>query len=196
MITNTHWLGFPGFLLIGVDAIDLASALGFGARRSIALDCLERQVTMSRRSRIALAVGSALLCGSIPLAVPASAAETPSSTKQGVYQPTSGRCLVWWKETANYNGATAGYSWAWNVTVSPGATGDRVREIQCLLDHWRVVEGSLGGPLNPGALDGHFGAQTKKAVMNLQRHWCGFADGSDGVVGPPTWRCLRSVYVP
>ncbi|MER7694407.1 peptidoglycan-binding domain-containing protein [Streptomyces sp. NPDC097610] len=150
---------------------------------------------MSRFSRTALAVGAAVLFGGISLAAPAGAVDAPSSAKQE-YQPTSGRCLVWLKETANYVGATAGYSWAWNVTVRPGATGDRVREIQCLLDHRRVVEGSLGGPLNPGALDGAFGAQTKAAVMYLQRHFCGFADGSDGVVGPPTWRCLRQTYVP
>jgi peptidoglycan hydrolase-like protein with peptidoglycan-binding domain len=63
--------------------------------------------------------------------------------------------------------------------VGPGATGDRVREIQCLTDYW------VGAP---SALDGIYGPATTSAVRVNQAQ-CGIAE--DGVVGPNTWRCLR-----
>lgn len=156
---------------------------------------------MSLTSRVTLAVGAALACSA--LAVPVSASASVSSAPAQVSRPPAAsqsaasvepRCLVWFKEGVDYNGYTAGYSWAWNVTVRYGATGDRVREIQCLLDYWWAKEEN-GNPwselTSPGALDGNFGPTTLTAVKNFQRHYCGFGSGSDGVVGPPTWRCLR-----
>ncbi|MFJ9638634.1 peptidoglycan-binding protein [Streptomyces sp. NPDC101178] len=78
----------------------------------------------------------------------------------------------------DYDGLTAGYSWAWNVLVVQGATGDRVREIQCLLNyHGKVLP-----------VDGDFGPQTFNKVWEFQA-----ARGitRDGKVGPSTWRQLR-----
>ncbi|MFJ4918845.1 peptidoglycan-binding protein [Streptomyces sp. NPDC088725] len=112
-------------------------------------------------------------------ATPASA--TPSETAAVSAQPhaAQSRCLVWHKTTTNYSGLTAGYSWAWTVVVSPGATGDRVKEIQCLTDY----HGD-----GPSALDGSYGPDTKAAVKRSQKR-CGLKQ--DGIVGPDTWRCLR-----
>ncbi|MEU0603937.1 peptidoglycan-binding domain-containing protein [Streptomyces sp. NPDC006393] len=149
-------------------------------------------------SRVSLAVGAALTCSALALPVNASASvpsapaqvSRPSATPQSTAS-IAPRCLVWFKQTENYHGYTAGYSWAWNVTVSYGATGDRVREIQCLLDYYWAQDYPYGDTTSPGALDGNFGPTTLTAVKNFQRHRCGFGSGSDGVVGPPTWRCLR-----
>jgi peptidoglycan hydrolase-like protein with peptidoglycan-binding domain len=147
-----------------------------------------------RRKIAALALSGAVC---LALAIPASGAQaspakpagqsaSPASTRISAAS-ASDRCLLWKKETEGpkgiYEGATAGYSWAWNVTVGPGATGNRVKEIQCLTDHW------VG---KPAALDGVYGPDTTAAVKATQKElgidWCGSADG---IVGPKTWRCMR-----
>lgn len=139
---------------------------------------------MSVRSRIAVAVSAAALAsGGVAFATPAFAATDPStvagkSATSDDYQ-VAARCAIWRRTTSNYSGNTAGYSWAWEVTVSPGANGDRVREIQCLLDWW----GAYGG-----ALDGDYGPGTTAGVKEVQAR-CRI--GTDGVVGPATWRCIR-----
>jgi Putative peptidoglycan binding domain len=144
---------------------------------------------MSVRSRIAVAVSAAALAsGGVASATPAVAASPSTDPVAGPvagqsassddYQAMS-RCLVWRRTTSNYSGNTAGYSWAWEVTVSPGATGDRVKEIQCLLDWW----GAYGG-----AFDGQYGPGTTAGVKEVQAR-CRI--GVDGVVGPQTWRCIR-----
>lgn len=140
---------------------------------------------MSIRSRIAVAVSAAALAsGGVAFATPAIADAGPSTgpvagqSGSDDYQ-TASRCLVWRRTTSNYSGNTAGYSWAWEVTVAPGANGDRVREIQCLLDWW----GAYGGPL-----DGDYGPGTTAGVREVQAR-CRI--GVDGVVGPQTWRCIR-----
>lgn len=147
---------------------------------------------MSTTSRLLLAAGAAL---TVFLGVGTGAASAaPAAHVSGVtarshsavsasvpFHPDS-RCLVWWKETTNYAGVTAGYSWAWNVTVSPGATGDRVKEIQCLTDYHGQ---------GPSALDGVYGPDTVAAVKRTQAR-CQFPPSQqDGIVGPQTWRCLR-----
>ncbi|MFE6547962.1 peptidoglycan-binding protein [Streptomyces sp. NPDC057746] len=109
----------------------------------------------------------------------ADASVVPKVTTSVVHP--AGRCLVRTKETTHCIGLTAGCSWAWNVTVRPGATGDRVKEIQCLTDHYG--EG-------PSALDGVYGPATTAAVKRVQAR-CGFSSAErDGIVGPMTWRCL------
>ncbi|MFC9081179.1 peptidoglycan-binding protein [Streptomyces sp. NPDC057062] len=142
---------------------------------------------MNRRKGLVLL--AAVACGLAVSTTSASAAAasvvapkvTTSKVTTSVVHPDS-RCLVWTKETTNYIGLTAGYSWAWNVTVRPGATGDRVKEIQCLTDYYG--EG-------PSALDGVYGQATIAAVKRGQAR-CGFSSAErDGIVGPMTWRCLR-----
>ncbi|MGW5058958.1 peptidoglycan-binding domain-containing protein [Streptomyces sp. NPDC004096] len=109
----------------------------------------------------------------------ADASVVPKVTTSVVHP--AGRCLVRTKETTHCIGLTAGCSWAWNVTVRPGATGDRVKEIRCLTDHYG--EG-------PSALDGVYGPATTAAVKRVQAR-CGFSSAErDGIVGPMTWRCL------
>ncbi|WP_406353627.1 peptidoglycan-binding protein [Streptomyces sp. NBC_01635] len=93
-------------------------------------------------------------------------------------------CTITWRTTENYHGFTAGYSWAWNVVVGPGATGDRVREIQCLVNNHAYYDGP------DVAVDGQYGSATTRAVKRLQENW---GRGTvDGVVGPETWRALRA----
>ncbi|MFJ2740459.1 peptidoglycan-binding protein [Streptomyces sp. NPDC087440] len=64
-----------------------------------------------------------------------------------------------------------------------GHTGDRVREVQCLLRSW-------GFEVGPQGVDGVFGANTEGAVRQFQ-HWYGGL-AVDGKVGANTWAALRS----
>lgn len=68
-------------------------------------------------------------------------------------------------------------------TLAIGSTGPNVKLIQSLLNR-------IG--YNAGPVDGSFGAQTQRAVMNFQRN-----NGlvSDGVIGPATWRILESLLL-
>jgi peptidoglycan hydrolase-like protein with peptidoglycan-binding domain len=127
-----------------------------------------------------LAVAAALMCttaGTLAVSAPANAAVDKNTM--------ASRCLIWKKTSKNYEGWTAGYSWAWNVVVGPGATGNRVKEIQCLTDDM------IG---KPAALDGDYGSATKAAVLDVQKNYCGFTNPAswDGVVGQDTWFCLRT----
>lgn len=132
---------------------------------------------------LAAAVLAPILCVSGPAQAGDRAAPTASAAV--AHEVAASRCLIWWKETTNYAGYTAGYSWAWNVVVGPGATGDRVKEIQCLTDR-------LSG--RPASLDGVYGSDTKAAVTYVQHYVCQFPSSSDwdGIVGPQTWSCLRA----
>ncbi|MBG0850461.1 peptidoglycan-binding protein [Streptomyces spinoverrucosus] len=58
--------------------------------------------------------------------------------------------------------------------MGAGDSGDRVREVQWLLDWW----GYYGDPL-----DGRYGPVTSTAVENFQWEY--------GIVDSATWRCLR-----
>lgn len=127
------------------------------------------------------AVGALLLALS---SAPASAARPAPATQTtaGERAATAASCSVYHRRTANYQGYTAGYSWAWNVEVGPGATGDRVREIQCLLNWDPQYTGT------PLTVDGVYGSTTTWAVERYQ--WAtGLSE--DGIVGPATWRTLR-----
>lgn len=126
------------------------------------------------------AVTGSVLAGSAAQAASPGAATARVAVTRPAPGAAASRCLVWWKKTDNYEGWTAGYSWAWNVTVSEGATGDRVREIQCLTDLW------VGRPRD---LDGVFGSDTREAVQETQAL---LGASTDGVVGPDTWRRMRT----
>ncbi|WP_217241660.1 peptidoglycan-binding protein [Streptomyces sp. AC555_RSS877] len=97
-------------------------------------------------------------------------------------------CSIHWKTSGGYSGFTADYSWAWNTVVQQGAVGNSVREIQCLVNN----HVSHNGP--DLAVDGDYGAATKSAVRALQADWNRDVSpiGVDGIVGPQTWRVLRS----
>lgn len=130
---------------------------------------------------VAMAVaGGTALTASAYAGIPAHESASRPAASAAAPDSAAYRCLIWKKKTANYQGWTAGYSWAWNVTVAPGATGDRVREIQCLTDFW------IG---KPRALDGVYGNDTKEAVAETQAL---LGTSPDGIVGPATWRAMRT----
>jgi peptidoglycan hydrolase-like protein with peptidoglycan-binding domain len=72
--------------------------------------------------------------------------------------------------------------------IEKEAKGNGVRLLQEILK-------SLGGPFDPGRVDGDFGGKTEKAVKEFQRKFSDY-DGNpladDGDVGPITWRALWS----
>ena len=70
-----------------------------------------------------------------------------------------------------------------HLNLAIGARGQRVRELQVLLNQRLASQGFL-----PIAVDGDFGPQTKTAVENYQR--C-FALLVDGIVGQQTWTSLQ-----
>lgn len=111
-----------------------------------------------------------------------SAATTSQRLAPSADTDVQSRCLVWRRTSANCEGLTAGYSWAWNVSLGMGSSGDRVREIQCLLDWW----GYYGD-----ALDGVYGPLTSFAVDSFQWDHCRGSVVESGIVDPATWRCLR-----
>ena len=68
-------------------------------------------------------------------------------------------------------------------TIRKGSKGAGVRLLQTMLKDWGTPE------LDPGPIDGIFGAQTEMAVENFQAE-LGLV--KDGIVGPITWRSLWS----
>ncbi|MGW6906831.1 peptidoglycan-binding domain-containing protein [Streptomyces sp. NPDC054940] len=77
--------------------------------------------------------------------------------------------------------ANCGY-YSGNATTRRGDTGDRVKEIQCIINLWN------GG--TPLQVDGVFGPRTESWVVYFQD-----VRGLrvDGIVGPQTWGSLRAV---
>jgi peptidoglycan hydrolase-like protein with peptidoglycan-binding domain len=75
------------------------------------------------------------------------------------------------------------------ATTQYGDTGNRVREVQCLLVYWGYSVGSSG-------IDGIFGKDTRAAVEAFQGDTysiCGPPGlTKDGIVGVHTWSALRS----
>lgn len=72
------------------------------------------------------------------------------------------------------------------ATTRRGDTGNRVREVQCLLQFWGY---------NPGPVDGEFGGNTESAVIAFQEDTFIFCEDQlliDGIVGTNTWRALRA----
>ncbi|WP_236242240.1 peptidoglycan-binding protein [Streptomyces sp. CC228A] len=145
---------------------------------------------MTLRRKATLIVSSAVLVGTsltgtasaAATAVEARTAATAAGTAAGFDCESP-----YLRDTENYNGYTAGYSWAWNVEVGINYNNsqyhDRVKEIQCLVNN-------LWG-YDAGAEDGIFGPTTEAAVKAFQKD-VGLA--VDGIVGPNTWRVLRIGY--
>lgn len=117
-----------------------------------------------------------------PTSTSGSASATSPHPASSTAADAQSRCLVWERTSANYQGLTAGYSWAWNISIGQGYSGDRVREIQCLLDWWGYYGDSI---------DGAYGPVTSFAVQNFQWDVCD-ATVEYGIVDPATWRCLRN----
>ncbi|MFI1764996.1 peptidoglycan-binding protein [Streptomyces sp. NPDC020800] len=136
---------------------------------------------MSMRTKAVLAMTAVALGGGLA-AAPAATAATSSAVAAPLRAAATYSCSVHWRETANYAGYTAGYSWAWNDVVSPGHVGDRTAEVQCLLKYWGY---------NPGTVDGIYGDNTTAAVEKLQSD---YGLSKDGSVGPETWPVLRGGY--
>lgn len=134
-------------------------------------------LTRSRGAFTGAALCSALALGAV-LASPGAAVASTEVERNSAAVSAQAACSVVWRDGVDYDGLTAGYSWAWNVLVVQGATGDRVREIQCLLNYHN----------KPLPVDGDFGPQTFNKVWEFQA-----ARGitRDGKVGPSTWRQLR-----
>ncbi|GHA77590.1 peptidoglycan-binding protein [Streptomyces termitum] len=138
---------------------------------------LRPSTTRFRAAFTGAAACSALALGTV-LAGSGTAAASTETERNLSTASTQAACSVHWKVGVDYAGLTAGYSWAWNVIIRQGDTGDRVREIQCLA----IYHGySL-------TVDGQFGPATKNAVTAFQR---ARGIGADGIVGPSTWRQLR-----
>ncbi|MGW1375013.1 peptidoglycan-binding domain-containing protein [Streptomyces sp. NPDC002446] len=123
---------------------------------------------MYARRRTAAAVAAATLAGLLLAAAPAVAhsAITPSAPAHTAAKSAAAHC--------GYYDGTA--------TTQRGDRGDRVREIQCLINVW-----SGGHALD---VDGAFGPRTESWVVHFQ-------DVNnlqvDGIVGPQTWGALRAV---
>lgn len=100
---------------------------------------------------------------------------SPSPVSSQKERPNAGeRALV----SCGYYSGTA--------TTKRGDTGNRVREVQCLLIFWGY---------NPGSVDGVFGANTERAVREFQEDtfvFCARQLLIDGIVGVNTWRALRA----
>ncbi|MFF8742997.1 peptidoglycan-binding protein [Streptomyces californicus] len=136
-----------------------------------------RSSTRFRGAITGAALCSALALGTV-LAGPGTAAASTVAERDASAVSAQATCSVRWKNGVDYAGLTADYSWAWNVVIRQGESGDRVREIQCLA----IYHGySL-------TVDGQFGPATKNAVTAFQR---ARGIGADGIVGPSTWRQLR-----
>ncbi|MFC8869351.1 peptidoglycan-binding protein [Streptomyces sp. NPDC057148] len=146
------------------------------------------RLQMSLRRRATVIAFSALLAGT-SLTGAASASAPGEAAPAAPTAVASGfNCASpYIRDTENYNGYTAGYSWAWNVEVginyNNSQYSDRVKEIQCLVNN-------LWG-YDAGAEDGIFGPGTETAIKAFQKD-VGLA--VDGIVGPNTWRVLRIGY--
>jgi peptidoglycan hydrolase-like protein with peptidoglycan-binding domain len=124
---------------------------------------MENPSMSSTRTRLALLAAIAAIGGSLALSPAAQAA--PAAAPAATVAPMVFGC--------DFTNATP--------TIRRGSTGAAVREAQCLLNFW----GS--GPI---AVDGDFGPATDAAVRRFQSTFCGLV--VDGIVGPNTWRALRT----
>ncbi|MGC4971254.1 peptidoglycan-binding domain-containing protein [Streptomyces globisporus] len=137
-----------------------------------------RSSTRFRGAFTGAAVCSALALGTV-LAGPGTAVAS-TETGQNSTSVSAASCSVIWRVSTNYEGWTANYSWAWNIVIQQGATGDRVKEIQCLLIH---------KGFGVGTVDGDFGPATRAAVVAFQKSR---NLTRDGIVGQNTWSKLRA----
>lgn len=78
---------------------------------------------------------------------------------------------------AEANPVTADACYTWGRTLSEGASGDDVRQLQIRVAGYPGYGGVLG-------LDGQFGSATKAAVTRFQQ---AYGLGADGIAGPATF---------
>ncbi|MQY15657.1 hypothetical protein SRB5_58450 [Streptomyces sp. RB5] len=84
--------------------------------------------------------------------------------------------------TAQAKGRCTYVSDSYRPTLRPGATGNAVKQMQCLINSFSAYPVWL-------TEDGSYGPKTKLAVAYVQS--CnGTAGGVDYVVGPSTWNAL------
>jgi transcriptional regulator with XRE-family HTH domain len=74
----------------------------------------------------------------------------------------------------------AGYSRTRTELIMPDASRWSVVEVQCLLEHHGI---------SPGVVDGSYGKNSERAVRRLQDRG---HIAVDGIVGPDTWKVLRT----
>lgn len=85
-----------------------------------------------------------------------------------------------------------------NAETVRGDSGNRVREVQCILVGRFDYNLGTSGP-NRNGVDGEFGTRTHNAVLNMQirlNSVCNRQLAEDGRVGRHTWSALRNVGCP
>ncbi|MEU3898031.1 peptidoglycan-binding domain-containing protein [Streptomyces sp. NPDC045251] len=123
-----------------------------------------------KRTLVTLAI-----CGSL-LGTAGAAVAAPGATTERAAGPGTRYCDLY-----DFIGFACGYYDGKRYT-DYGDRGEHVKEIQALLTYFGYSVGRYG-------IDGHFGKDTRSAVMRFQRN-NGIAD--DGIVGPNTWWHLRT----
>jgi transcriptional regulator with XRE-family HTH domain len=132
-----------------------------------------------RWTRIAMVAGAAVavvaVVGVVAWRTTTDGRLSPSSTRASV-APPGYSCDYTSRDGKWY----AGHSATSTQLVVLTSDGQDVTEVQCLLKHHGI---------DPGRIDGLFGARTEQAVKHLQS-----AAGAvvDGKVGPQTWALLRA----
>jgi len=79
------------------------------------------------------------------------------------------------------------YGTAYQPTLQQGNSGLAVQQLQRRLK-------DLGFSLPKYGVDGKFGNETRKAVMDFQYTYFGIREEVDGIVGPRTWAALNEAY--
>ena len=146
------------------------------------------KITYAAAALTAAALSAGLVAGPATAAPSAPAVHTRAAIAAELI--ASG-CTVHWVGGANGSGWHADYSDTMTVNTKKGQTGDRVREVQCLLT---AAAGELDDTaLRPGGVDGDFGQNTKNAVVHAQKTYFFRGNSSewDGEVGAKTWPKLR-----
>ncbi|MGK5632135.1 peptidoglycan-binding domain-containing protein [Streptomyces sp. URMC 123] len=148
------------------------------------------------RKRVALvaaaaSLGTGLALGPAAVASAGTAAGGPGTgaavsaadgrgASAAAYRCTGQASQYKWKKMADGSmGWTAGFSRTMTAIVGAGSEGAAVAEAQCLLKGYRC---------DPGAVDGDYGPDTKRAIVRYQQR---NGLNADGVVGKNTWKKLR-----
>jgi peptidoglycan hydrolase-like protein with peptidoglycan-binding domain len=129
-----------------------------------------------------IAVGVALLAAPLGLAGTAQASAGPAVGTAAV-TASSVSASSW--QCGYYSG---------NAETVKGDTGDRVREVQCLVVYVFGQNVGTSGPAHDG-VDGEFGTKTYNAVVSIQKSLnsvCTRQLSVDGKVGTHTWSALRA----
>ncbi|MDG4858293.1 peptidoglycan-binding domain-containing protein [Streptomyces sp. T-3] len=121
---------------------------------------------MFNRRKIFTAVAAATMVAGLSAGTAQAAAPAAGQQQEAPYAAA--------RSCDYYNGTTL---------TDRGDTGNRVKEVQCLLLSW-------GFNVGPDGVDGKFGPNTEGAVRQFQGWYGGLS--VDGQVGVNTWRALRS----